>query len=477
MNMENAGFPTDSYKYYSMYDGKTDKSLVNIGSWRSSHKLASGFLRVNYNYKEKYLLSASLRAEGSSRFGDNHKWGWFPAVSAGWRIKGESFMSDQDWCNELKLRAGFGVTGNDLNGELLSKQLLSSGGSFWYNNAWITTYGVSRNANPDLKWEKKFEYNIGIDFAVLQSRLSGNIDLYYRDTKDLLWDYDVPTPPFQYNKLLANCGEITSKGLELALTGIPVKTKDWEWSTTAILSFNDNKLKKLTGSVYFNGQTYDLSYSEMLTGGVGENGLQGVNTQKIVEGESVGTFYGYKVKEVNPNGTLTYETDKEGNPILQKIGRAQPVMTYGWNNSIRWKNLDLTLFFRGVVGNDVLNVKRWAYGPQSSQGLNVFMKDVYALKEGTGVYRQGVFSDYYLEDGSYIKLDNVSVGYTFKLKEESLIDNLRIYLTGQNLITITKYSGMDPEINTTSVWNAGIDYCDFYPTVATVMFGVNISFK
>ena len=474
MNMENSGFPTDNYKYYSMYDGKTDKSLMNIGSARSSHKLASGFLRVNYNFREKYLLSASLRAEGSSRFGDNHKWGLFPAVSAGWRIKGESFMSDQDWCNELKLRAGFGVTGNDLNGELLSKQLLSSGGSFWYNNAWITTYGVSRNANPDLKWEKKFEYNIGIDFAVLQSRLSGNIDLYYRDTKDLLWDYDVPTPPFQYNKLLANCGEITSKGLELALTGIPVKTKNWEWATTAILSFNDNKLKKLTGSVSFNGQTYNLNYSEMLTGGVGENGLQGVNTQKIVEGESVGTFYGYKVKEINPNGTLTYETDEEGNPILQKIGRAQPVMTYGWNNTIRWKNLDLTLFFRGVVGNDVLNVKRWAYGPQSSQGLNVFMKDVVGLANGTAVYRQGVFSDYYLEDGSYFKLDNVTLGYTFNFKNNKYIQSLRLHATAENVFVLTKYSGIDPEVNTSSVWDPGIDGAGFYPSTCNVMFGINM---
>ena len=475
MNMENAGFPTDNYKYYSMYDGKTDKSMVNIGSSRSSHKLASGFLRVNYNYKEKYLVSASIRAEGSSRFGDNHKWGLFPAVSAGWRIKGEEFMRSADWCDELKLRVGFGVTGNDLNGELLSKQLLSNGGSFWYNNAWITTYGVSRNANPDLKWEKKFEYNVGVDFAFLKNRLSGTLDVYYRDTKDLLWDYDVPTPPFPYNKLLANCGEITSKGLELAITGVPVQTKDWEWSTTAIVAFNDNKLEKLTGSVYFNGQSYDLNYSEMLTGGVGENGLQGVNTQKIVEGESVGTFYGYKVKTVNPNGTLTYETDEAGNPILQKIGRAQPVMTYGWNNSIRWKNLDLTLFFRGVVGNDVLNVKRWAYGPQSSQGLNVFMKDVIGLKNGTAAYRQGVFSDYYLEDGSYFKLDNVTLGYTFNFKDNKYIQSLRLHATAENVFVLTKYSGIDPEVNTSDVWNPGIDGAGFYPSTCNVLFGVNLT--
>ena len=212
----------------------------------------------------------------------------------------------------------------------------------------------------------------------------------------------------------------------------------------------------------------------MLTGGVGENGLQGVNTQKIVEGESVGTFYGYKVKEINPNGTLTYETDAEGNPILQKIGRAQPVMTYGWNNTIRWKNLDLTLFFRGVVGNDVLNVKRWAYGPQSSQGLNVFMKDVVGLANGTAVYRQGVFSDYYLEDGSYFKLDNVTLGYTFNFKDNKYVQSLRLHATAENVFVLTKYSGIDPEVNTSSVWDPGIDGAGFYPSTCNVMFGINL---
>ncbi len=474
-NMENNGFPTDNYKYYSMYDGKTDKTLMNIGSSRSSHTLASSFLRVNYNYNEKYLLSASVRAEGSSNFGDNHKWGWFPAVSAGWRIKGEEFMAAQSWCNDLKVRVGFGITGNDLSSSLMSKQLLTNGGSFWYNNEWITTYTVNRNANPELRWEKKFEYNLGIDFATLHNRLNGSIDMYYRDTKDLLWDYDVPTPPFPYNKLLANCGEITSMGLELALTGVPVKTKDWEWVSTLTMAFNDNKLKKLTGEVTLDGKTYQLEYSEMLTAGVGENGLQGVNTQKIVEGESVGTFYGFKVTSINSDGSLSYECDEEGNPIKQKIGRAQPIVTYGWNNTVRWKDLDITMFFRGVAGNDILNVKRWAYGPQSSQGLNVFMKDVKGLANGTAVYRQGVFSDYYLENGSYLKLDNITVGYTFRFPESKYIQSLRLHATAENVFTITDYSGLDPEVNTSDVWSPGLDQAGFYPSVCNVMFGINMT--
>ena len=468
--MSNRGFPTDNYKYYSMYDGDATKKDLNISSWRNSNTLMSMFARVNYNYQEKYLISASIRREGSSRFGENNKWGWFPAVSAGWRISGEDFMADQTWCDDLKLRAGFGITGNNLGSDLKSKQLLTTGGTFWYNGEWITTYGVNQNANPDLRWEKKYEYNVGIDFAFLKSRLSGTIDLYYRDTKDLLWEYDVPTPPYQFKTLLANCGEIVSKGIEISLTGVPVLTKDWNWTTGFTIAFNDNKIVKLSDP------SLGLNYSEMLCGGVGENGIQGVNTQKIVEGQSVGTFYGYKVAKVNKNGTLTYEKDENGKSKLQVIGKAQPLFTYGWNNTVRWKNLDITLFFRGVYGNDVLNVKRWAYGPNKSQGMNVFIKDVEALANGTGAYRQGVFSDYYLEDGSYLKLDNITVGYNIPLKPNKYVQSLRVYATAENVFTITSYSGIDPEVNTSSVWDSGIDASGFYPSVTNVMLGVNVVF-
>lgn len=474
-SISNKGFPTNTFKWYKLENGQTDKEKLNVTSYANSNVLAAAFLRLNYNYKERYLVSASIRAEGSSRFGANNKWGYFPAASLGWRIKGEPFMKDQDWCQELKLRFGFGITGNNVGSDLISQELLTSGGSFWYNQAWVTTYKVNRNANPDLRWEKKFEYNLGLDYSFLKDRLYGSLDLYYRDTKDLLWNYNVPTPPFQYETMMANCGEITSKGLELSITGVPVKVGNWTWTTTATMAFNDNKIKKLSGQVSLNGTTYELAYSEQLCGGVGENGLQGVNTQKIVEGESVGTFYGYKVTGVTKSGKLNYEKDENGKYKLQKIGNAQPIMTYGWNNTIRWKDLDITLFFRGVVGNDVLNVKRWAYGPQKSQGLNVFMKDVYALAEGTGAYRQGVFSDYYLEDGSYLKLDNITVGYTFKFPQSKYVSSLRLHATAENVFTLTSYSGIDPEVNTSSVWDCGIDGAGFYPSATNVIFGVNLN--
>ena len=474
-SIENKGFPTDDAKYFQIGNGDASKEYLNASSYRNSNTLAAVFGRVNYNYAEKYLVSASLRREGSSRFGENNKWGWFPAVSLGWRITGEDFMQDKTWANDLKLRAGFGVTGNNLGSDLKSVAMLSNGGTFWYNGQYVYTYGVSQNVNPDLRWEKKYEYNLGLDYAFLDNRIYGSLDVYYRQTRDLLWDYEVPTPPYQFPTLLANAGQMDSYGIELAISGVPVKTGNWTWVTTPTISFNRNYITKLSDP------DKGFNYKETTSGGVGENGIMNTNTQLITEGQPVGAFYGYKFAGFKSDGTWMFETPaggyKTGDAVSegdrQIIGNAQPLFTYGWNNTIRWKNLDVSVFFRGVFGNDVLNVTRWAYGPQSSASTNMFLKD--AVGSNVVYSDKGHFSDYYLEDGSYLKLDNLTVGYNFKFKENKYIENLRVYLTGQNLFTITKYSGQDPEVNTTSVWNSGIDYPDFYPTVATVLLGVNLT--
>ena len=474
-NIENKGFPTDDAKYFQIGNGDASKKYLNASSYRNSNALAAVFGRVNYNYAEKYLVSASIRREGSSRFGANNKWGWFPAVSLGWRITGEDFMEGKDWCNDLKLRAGFGVTGNNLGSDLKSVAMLSNGGSFWYNGQYVYTYGVSQNVNPDLRWEKKYEYNLGLDYAFLDNRLYGSLDVYYRQTRDLLWDYEVPTPPYQYPTLLANAGQMDSYGVELAISGVPVQTKDWTWVTTPTISFNKNIITKLSDP------SKGFNYTKTTSGGVGENGIMNTNVQLLTEGEAVGSFYGYSFAGYKSDGTAMFNTPTGGyiqavnasEGHKQIIGNAQPLFTYGWNNTIRWKNLDATLFFRGVVGNKILNVTRWAYGPQKSASTNIFMKD--AVGSDVKYSDKGHFTDQYLEDGSYIKLDNVTIGYNFKFKENKYIESLRVYLTAQNVFTITKYSGQDPEVNTTGVWDAGIDYPDFYPNVATVLLGVNIS--
>ncbi len=475
-SIENKGFPTDNAKYYQIGNGDATKKYLNASSYRNSNTLAAIFARVNYNYADKYLASVSVRREGSSRFGANHKWGWFPAVSLGWRIDGEDFMAGVEGVDNLKLRAGFGMTGNNLGSDLRSVAMLSNGGSFWYNGKYVYTYGVSQNVNPDLRWEKKYEYNLGLDFGFLGNRLYGSLDLYYRQTRDLLWDYEVPTPPYQYSTLLANAGQMDSYGIELAISGVAVQTKDWTWITTPTIAFNRNKITRLSDP------SKGFNYKQTTSGGVGENGIMNTNTQILIEGEAVGSFYGYKYLGRKDDGTWMYATPAGGyvsttnamESDRQILGNAQPWFTYGWNNVVKYKDLDIAIFFRGVVGNKILNVTRWAYGPQESTGANMFRKD--AIAKDVVYANKANFSDYYLEDGSYLKLDNITVGYTFRFNESKYVNSLRLYLTGQNLFTVTKYSGQDPEVDTTGVWSAGIDYPDFYPTVATVMFGVNVSF-
>ncbi len=475
-SISNKGFPTDNAKYYQIGNGDASKQYLNASSYRNSNTLAALFARANYNYMDKYLLSASIRREGSSRFGANNKWGWFPAVSAGWRLSGEDFMSDVAWVDDLKLRLGFGMTGNNLASDLRSMAMLSNGGTFWYNGAYVYTYGVAQNVNPDLRWEKKAEYNFGVDYAFFGNRLYGSIDAYYRHTSDLLWDYEVPTPPYQFPTLLANAGQMDSYGLELAISGVPVQTKDWSWVTTPTIAFNRNYITRLSDP------SKGFNYKQTTSGGVGENGIMNTNTQILIEGESVGAFYGYKFFGFKSDGTWMFETPAGGYTSdpnegqRQVLGSAQPLFTFGWNNVVRFRNWDFTAFFRGVYGNKILNVSRWAYGPQSSQSLNVYLKDALANDEdGVRYSNKTNFSDYYLENGSYIKLDNVTVGYTFNLKENKYVQSLRLYATGQNLFTLTAYSGQDPEVNTTGVWDAGIDYPDFYPTVATFLVGLNLS--
>lgn len=474
--ISNGGYPTDNSKYYDIENGDASKTKMNISSYRNSNTLISFFGRANYNYLEKYLLSASVRREGSSRFGDNNKWGWFPAASAGWRISSEDFMKPITWVNDLKLRFGFGVTGNNLGSDLKSKELLSSGGTMWYNGQYVTTYTVSQNANPDLKWEKKYEYNLGMDYVLLDNRLYGSIEVYKRFTRDLLWEYTVPTPPYQYPVLLANAGQMESQGLEISITGVPVKTKDFTWSTTPTIAFNDNTITKLSDP------TKEFYYSELSTGSVSANGFMGSNTQKLVEGKSVGSFYGYKwTGQYTSSGSLVYE-DVDGNGSITSadqtfIGNAQPKFTFGWNNTVNYKNWDLTVFLRGVYGNDVLNCTRWIYAPVSGDNgvSNVYLEQVEAIQNGEGVTRQNKFSDYYLEDGAYIKCENISLGYNVPLKSNKYVQSLRLYVTGQNLFTITGYTGMDPEVNTTSVFDPGIDYVKFYPSVRNFLFGVNLT--
>lgn len=481
MEAANRGFVMENLKYYSIGEGTADKSDLSVSSYRNSNKLAAAFARVNYNYNEKYLLSLSLRAEGSSRFGKNNKWGFFPAASAGWRIKGEDFMSTADWCDDLKLRFGFGVTGNNLGSDLMSVALLTKSDVIEFNGGQVNTYTVNQNVNPDLRWEKKYEYNLGVDFAFFKNRMYGSLEGYFRHTKDLLWYYNVPTPPKQYPTMLANAGQMISYGVELALTGLPVKTRDWEWASTLTLAWNRNRITKLSDP------SQGFNYTETFEGYLYGNKFNGgeAYTQLLKEGGTIGEWYGYKFLGINSSGQWVYE-DRYGSPTTnpqtadkQYLGSAQPALTYGWNNTVKWKDLDITIFFRGVLANKILNVTRYQYTPDgtdASTNYNFYVKDVKNGYNGKHVYADYKnFSDYWLEDGSYLKCDNITVGYTFRFKENKYIRSLRLYGTGTNLFTITSYSGLDPEVNTSSLDYSGVDIDNFYPKTASFLFGVNLN--
>lgn len=440
---------------YALQDG-----MAQMNSSRSSSKYVAFFGRVMYNYADKYLASVSLRRDGSSRFGAQNKWGWFPAVSLGWRITQENFMKEVTWLNELKLRAGYGVTGNQDFDNYRSLFLMSTNGHYYSNGRWYNTYVPASNANPNLGWEKKSEFNVGVDISVLDGRLGGTIDYYYRLTTDLLYDYAVPVPPYDYKSFFTNVGSISNSGIEVTINAIPVKTRNWEWNTTFIFSRNSNKLIKFTNEE-FQGQEYRIGWV---------NTPLGVYSQRLMEGESLGSFYGPIYQGVDEKtGNAIVSTDDENEWV--RLGSAYPDFSLGWSNSLRWGNLSLSATFRASIGGKVLNQMRGVYENITNMGLqNIQESWLYDQSYTGGV----VYSSKYLEDATYLKLDNVSLTYNIPLNT-NFIKGLRVYATAQNVFILTGYTGVDPEVSLTGL-APGIAPLSYYPRTRTFTLGASITF-
>lgn len=464
--MRNYLFDTDLFSYHNIGSGAAlTQGKAGMSSLKEDNKLIAFFGRIMYNYKDKYLLSASIRHEGSSRFGINNKWGTFPAISAGWRINKESFMENIKWIDDLKLRIGYGITGNQDIGNYKSLELLQKDRFFYYKNNWISTYKPASNPNPTLRWEKKGEFNIGLDFSTLNNRLGGTIDYYNRTTKDLLYTYTVPVPPNLYNQLFTNVGTIQNKGIEITINAMPIKNKNFRWNSTLTLAHNKNLLKKFSNEEY--------AMVQIRTGYIPEDFQQ--YTERIIEGGPIGNFWGPHFIGVDENGQNILEDLNNDNIInendYQVIGNAYPDITLGFSNMISWKQWELNFLFRGSFGNDVLNVHRMYY-----EGFNYFGgKNILASTLEHPEYKgSAVFSDRFIENGSYLKLDNLTLGYNFKMSS-NIITNLKIYFTAQNLITITKYKGIDPEVDLSGL-DPGIDFYEYYPRTRTYLLGLNINF-
>jgi len=465
-SMDNSGFDVDDYLTNNIGAGSyLSSGKAEMNSYKEDNTYIAYFARIMYNYDQKYLASVSLRRDGSSRFGNNNKWGWFPAASIGWRINKENFLKDVNWLDDLKLRAGYGVTGNQDFSNYKSLILMSTAGYCYYNGAWIHTYQPASNANPNLQWEKKSEFNIGLDFAILNNRLTGTIDYYNRKTSNLLYNYTVPTPPYVYDTMFTNVGEVSNTGIEFTLTAVPVKTKDFEWNTTVTASHNTNKLNKFTNEEFTNG-TYKVGWS---TSGA-------CYTQRLIEGKSLGTFYGPVWLGTDANGSdMLKDQGTDGSVPEEKweeIGNAYPDVTLGWSNTFKYKKFDLGFSLRASLGSDILNNYAMEYENLSSIGLrNISSKWLDHTDFTSTTYK---YSSKYIEDASYLKLDNISLGYTTNFKS-NFVKKLRLSFTAQNVFCITKYSGVDPEVALSGL-EPGIESLSYYPRTTEITLGVNVTF-
>ncbi|MFA6875128.1 MAG: TonB-dependent receptor [Parabacteroides sp.] len=476
--VQNSNFDSDVFSYYNLGAGAdllNNPTQSMMESFMTQDDLVSFFGRVNYNYDERYLLSASIRHEASTRLGANHKWGTFPAVSAGWRISNEEFMEGIDFIDELKLRVGYGVTGNMPSDSYKSLSLMGVVGRFYDHTTgkWVSAYGPTQNLNENIKWEKKGEWNVGIDWSGYNNRVSVTIDAYSRKVSDLLYTYKVPTPPYQYSEMLANVGDASSKGLELSLSVVPVKNKTFSWNSSINFSFNNNKIDKFSNDHF---QTDWIEKGYLNSGDLG--GLENTPLLRLIPGGKVGDFYlpvfeGFTeegkwiFKDINGDGKFTFDDDR----VI--VGNAQPDFISGWTNEFTYKDFDLAFTLRAIVGNEVFNVGRMALENPNVAGQE---KNMLASVIGLTLMDAGLPSDYYLEDGSFLKMDNITLGYNVPLKRNDYISNLRAYFTAQNVFTITGYKGVDPEVDMVGIDNMGIERTRFYPTVRSFVLGINVSF-
>ena len=473
----NANFVTDDLLYNNLSLGSSPDKVTNDERFGTATiqtlRIISVYSRVNYQFADRYLLQATIRRDGSSAFGTNHRWGTFPAVSVGWRISNEAFMENQNLFSDLKLRFGYGISGNSLGFDpMISKMKYGLTGVTYINGEQVQSIGVTQNENPDLKWESTAMTNLGLDFAFLKNRIRGTIEVYDKQTNDLIWYYPVKVPPYLYPYLWANVGEISNRGIEFQIDASPVVTDNFQWTTSFNISSNKNEVKSLSNDQFETPET------GVRTAAIGGKGQSGNPTQVIKEGYPLGTFFlrqwaGRDESDVS----LFYAANGDKLRVVTVddfviAGSAQPKLLFGWNNSFTFKNFDLSCFFRGVAGNKILNGTLAALNDVNYAASNNIPR--FSLNEPIGDINSFYYSDRFLESGTYVRLDNATFGYTVDLSTLK-IKSARIYLTANNLFVITKYRGVDPEIEMGGI-EPGIDNNNFYPKTRSYMLGVNLNF-
>lgn len=472
MKAANRNFTTDLLGANNLESGQGLRPN-DVGSARNMSRLISYFARAHYSYNQRYMVTATIRRDGSSKFGANHKWGTFPSVSAAWAVSEEAFMNNISWMNDVKLRMGYGVTGNQAGLDpYKTLQLYGTSGTYYDNGAWLTAYKISQNANPNLKWEETSMFNIGLDFFLFNERVNGTIEWYDKRTKDMLYTYRVPTPPYLHEEMMANVGDMRNTGVELALNFEAVRSRNFNWTTSLTLAHNKNEITSLSDDVY--------TTSRIMVGDAWVRGGSGRTTHVVEEGYPVGQFYGPEFVRIDDDGKYVFR-NKEGEEVnsvtaedYTYIGSAQPDLTFGWNNQFNYKAFDLSFFFRGTVGNSVLNMGRMTYGhPGYLIGANALNDPlIYELK----VVPE--YSSLYVEDASHLRLENLSLGYTFKTEGIDWLNRARVYATGQNLFILTRYKGLDPEVdeNRNNGLAPGVEDREYYPKARTFSVGISLTF-
>jgi TonB-linked SusC/RagA family outer membrane protein len=452
-------FLSDNFKWNALQSAGT---ISSVSSGAGSNKLISMYGRANYNYDNRFLVTATLRRDGSSRFSEGNKWGYFPSGSVAWRLSQEKFFHVKA-ISDLKLRVSYGITGNQEIGNLLSLNLLTpSSQGYIIGGQRVTIIGQSQLANPGLKWESTKQLDIGVNFGLFNNRVHGTFDYYKKKTNDLLLSIQLPQPS-PVTRQTVNVGSVENKGFEVELGGAVIQNNMFGWDINVVFSRNINKVLSLSSSLY-KGADIQLSPVQGL--------VSGGNTQLITPRQPLGTFYGPLYTGLNAQGLETYAPG--GNRIL---GNAQPNFTYGISNTFSYKNLTLVANLRGMSGNKVYNLTGNNFGYKKLlPGRNVLAS---AANDGVSVSQTQTFSSRWIESGSFLRLDNATLSYNFDVKSKSF-SNLRVFANGQNLFLITKYKGLDPEVNAeisrTGTAPLGIDYLG-YPRAKTYSLGVNVTFN
>ena len=472
---ENMGFVYDALSYHGIGSGSYLRDgKANLWAGSSESTLIGFFGRLNYNYNDMIFASVSMRREGSTKFGANKKWGSFPSGSLAWEITKTPFAQGlAQTFQSLKPRVSYGVTGRSDFNAYQSIATYSTRGAYMIDNLWINGYAPSLNANPDLAWEKSTAFNIGLDFVAVNSRLRGSVEYCDRRSQDLLYNYTAPQPPFIYNTILVNVGTTKNTGIEVSLDYDVLAKKALKWTTGINWSMGSTKLTKLSSDAY---QMAYLDLYQKPGPGTSEYFF------RVEEGGEIGQFYGYEHAGIDENGfLLIYDNDGNAVPAAQadpsykrNIGNGAPKHFLSWSNSLSYKNWDLSMLFRSALGYEIFNMRKYGMGLKGAGTDNVLRTAYtkYADVNSSG----GIISSYFLENGNYFKLDNVTIGYNYVPKNRQLIESLRVYLTAKNVFTLTAYEGNDPSIVTSTGITPGIDSNSAYPQATQVSLGVTLRF-